>query len=187
MKQNIRSLMKRSLLTLSLTCALWPLGNAQAEVAVGATLPEATVRDANDKPATIPDFGSKVVMILYTDPNVADQNDPFADKVKAAALPTEHYKSIGIANMKDAPGLANFLIRMIVRSKIKKYNVTILTDPDRLLPKAWDLGDCNDKSVAIIIDHNKKLRFLKKGALNDAEKEEAIALLRKLIAEKAGG
>ena len=88
MKQNIRSLMKRSLLTLSLTCALWPLGNAQAEVAVGATLPEATVRDANDKPATIPDFGSKVVMILYTDPNVADQNDPFADKVKAAALST---------------------------------------------------------------------------------------------------
>lgn len=186
MQPKIRSFVKRSLLSLALSGALLP-GLALADVKIGDTVEQPTLRDANDKPAVMPDLGKKVLLILYTDPSVADITDKFADRVKALGLPEAHFRSVGVANMADAKGLANWLIRMVVRGKIKKYNVTILTDPDRLLPKAWDLGDCNDKSVAIIIDHNKKLRFLKKGALNDAEKEEAIALLRKLIAEKAGG
>jgi len=133
--KNFSSFVKRSLAAFTLSWALLP-GLAQAEAKVGDVLEPPTLRDANDKPATIPDFGKKVLLLLYTDPGVADITDKFADRCKELNLPPEHFRSLGIANMKDAPGLANWLIRMVVRSKQKKYNVTILTDPELLLKQA---------------------------------------------------
>lgn len=156
---------------------------AHAEVKVGDTLKDSTIRDASDKPASIPDLGAKILLILYTDPDEADQNDPFADAVKAKGMDQTVFKSVGIANMKDAPAKPNWIIRSIVRGKIKKYNVTILTDPDRMLIKDWDLGDCNNKSVVLIIDKSKTLRFFKKGKLSDAEQAQALKLLDDLVAE----
>lgn len=160
---------------------------ARADVQVGATLENAEVRDARDNPATIPDLGSKILLILYTDPDEADQNDTFADAVKAKTLDQSVFKSVGIANMEDAPAKPNWIIRSIVRGKIKKYNVTILTDPKRLLVKAWNLGDCNDKSVVMIIDKEKKLRFFKKGKLSDADHAAALQMLTDLVAQAKGG
>jgi hypothetical protein len=116
----------------------------------------------------------------YTDPNVADQNDEFGDQVKALGLDRTYYHSMGIANMKDAPGLANWLI---IHKKIKKYNVTILTDPELLLAKAWNLGVCDDKSVVMLIDHKGVLQYIYKGALPDNEKKKAIDLMKDLIAK----
>ncbi|MFO0572937.1 MAG: YtfJ family protein [Polyangia bacterium] len=160
---------------------------AQAQAKVGDSLPDATIRDASDKPAPIPDLGQKVLLIMYTDPDDADQNDPFADAVKAKVIDKDYFKSVGIANMKDAPAKPNWIIRAIVRSKIKKYNVTILTDPDRLLPTAWHLGDCNNKSVVLLIDKSRKLRFFKKGRLSDAEQAEALRLIDELVADAKAG
>ena len=160
---------------------------AQAQAKVGDSLPDATIRDASDKPAPIPDLGQKVILIMYTDPDEADQNDPFADAVKAKVIDKDYFKSVGIANMKDAPAKPNWIIRSIVRGKIKKYNVTILTDPDRLLPTQWRLGDCNNKSVVLLIDKSRKLRFFKKGRLSDAEQAEALKLIDDLVADAKAG
>jgi len=166
---------------------------ARADTQVGASLDNAEVRDARDLPAQIPGFGEKVLLILYTDPDVADQNDPFADLVKASDLDKAYYQSIGIANMEDAPAKPNWIIRAIVRSKIKKYNVTILTDPKRLLPHAWNLGECNDKSVVLVIGKDKKLKYFKKGhistekgASGQSEADQVLELLKKTIAEAHG-
>ena len=117
MQSNIRSFVKRSLFALALSGALWP-GLALADLKVGDTVEQPTLRDANDKPAIIPDLGKKVLLILYTDPGVADINDKFADRVKALGLPEAHFRSVGVANMADAKGLANWLIRIVVRSKV---------------------------------------------------------------------
>jgi hypothetical protein len=166
--------------------ALSPLA-ARAEVKEGATLGNAEIRDASDKPAQIPELGNKILLIMYTDPDEADQNDAFADAVKAKTIDQNYFKSVGIANMKDAPAKPNWIIRSIVRGKIKKYNVTILTDPDRLLIKAWDLGDCNNKSVVLIIDKNKTLRFFRKGKLSDTDHAAALKLLDDLVADAKAG
>jgi hypothetical protein len=156
---------------------------AFADVKVGATLKNVELRDAEDAPAKIPELGSKVLLIQYTDPDVADQNDPFSDKVKAAKLDESIYKGIGVANMKDAPWKPNAIIRSIVRSKIKKYGATILTDPEQALVKAWDLGDCNDKSVVMILDKAGSLKWFTKGALSPEDADKALGLLKQLIAE----
>lgn len=148
----------------------------------GTQLQNATIRDANDKPATFPDFGKKVLAIFYNDPDKADQMDPMADVLKAANLDETVYRGIGVANMADT-WLPNSVIRAIVRKKIEKDHATILTDPDRLLPKAWSLGDCNDKGVFVIVDKKGKAQYVKKGTMTKAEMDAALALVKKLMAE----
>lgn len=157
-----------------------------AELQTGASIENATVRDANDKEATIPHFGTKVLLILYTDPDVADQNDPFADKVKAAGLDLQFFQSVGIANMQDAPAKPNWIIRAMVRSKIKKYNVTILTDPKLLLANAWNLGNCNNRSVVILVGKDKKVRYFHKGVLSPQDHDIALNEIRKAIHDAGG-
>lgn len=156
------------------------------EMSVGSTLATATVQDANKQAAQIPGFGERVLLILYTDPDVADQNDTFADTVKAQNLDKNFFQSIGIANMQDAPAKPNWIIRAIIRSKVKKYNVTILADPDLSLPKQWNLCQCNDKSVVIVVGKDKKLKYLKKGALDAGETQKVIGLLKSEIAAAGG-
>lgn len=191
MQPKIRSFVKRSLLSLALSGALLP-GLALADVKIGDTVEQPTLRDANDKPAVMPDLGKKVLLILYTDPSVADITDKFADRVKALGLPEAHFRSVGVANMADAKGLANWLIRMVVRGKIKKYNVTILTDPDLSLKTQWQLGTTDDKSVVLLIDGNRKVRYIhtnknKKDELVGAEQDEAVKIVQSVVAEQSGG
>lgn len=156
------------------------------EVAVGSVLENATIQDANKQPAQIPGLGERILLILYTDPDVANQNDPFADQVKAQNFDQTYFQSIGIANMEDAPAKPNWAIRMIIRGKIKKYQVTILTDPKRGLIKQWKLCDCNDKSVVLLIGKDKKLKYFKKGALSADETQAVIAQMKQLIADAKG-
>jgi predicted transcriptional regulator len=179
-----------SISTLAAGGAAWaspPDAAACPDVSVGAELPTATIQDANKQAAQIPGFGERVLLILYTDPDVADQNDKFADAVKAANVdPSKNFfQSIGVANMKDAPAKPNWIIRAIIRSKIKKYNVSILADPERALPNQWKLCDCDDKSVVLLVGKDKKLKYYKKGAINEGETEKVIQMIRKEIA--AGG
>ncbi len=182
---RLTRLLSAPVLALSLCALLGQSHDAQA-AAVGEELKNSEVRDGNDKPATLPDFGERVLLILYTDPDVADQNDAFADLVKSAGLPQSHFRSMGIANMKDAPMKPNWIIRSIVRGKIKKYNVTILTDPKHLLIDDWGLGDCNNKSVVLIVGKDKKLHFFEKGALSPEKAQAAVAKLCQLIAADGG-
>ena len=156
------------------------LGSAWA-LSVNDTVRNVQLRDAEDEPLKIPNLGKKVLTVFYTDPDEADQNDPFADLLKAAKLPKEKYQGIGVANLKDT-WKPNFAIRAMVRRKIKKYNSTILTDPEHLLKKAWKLGDCNETSLVIILGPDKKVHFIKRGKMSKGDMDTALAKINELIA-----
>lgn len=128
---------------------------------VGQTLINVQVRDSNDNPSWIYGFGKKLITVFYTDPDVKDVVDPLADAIKAKNYSRAKYRGVGIVNMKDT-WLPNAAIRMAVRSKEKKYDTQILTDPDRLLKTKWGLGNCNGYSVIIIVGKDKKVKFIKK-------------------------
>jgi predicted transcriptional regulator len=149
---------------------------------VGQVLANVTIRDANNEPAAVPNLGKKVLTIFYTDPDVSDLNDPFADALNAAKLPDASFQGIGVANLKDT-WLPGSVIRAVVRKKIEKYNSVILTDPEHMLPNAWALGDCNEQSVVLVIDKSAKLRYIKRSAMTPAEIESGLALVKQLIAE----
>lgn len=162
---------------------LLAVSSTAGAVGVGQKVSNVNIRDANDQPAQIPNLGRKVLAIFYTDPDVSDQNDPFADLLKATDLPDEHYQGIGIANLAEAPLKPNALIRAIIRKKIEKYQSTILTDPDRLLAQAWGLGDGNELSIVLIVGKDGTVHYLKRGAMTPAEQQAGLELIRRLIAE----
>jgi len=147
---------------------------------IGDTVKDLPLKDANDAPAKIPDLGQKTLAIFYTDPDVKDQNDPFADYLKAANLPKATYRGMGIVNLKDT-WLPNGLLRSLIRDKIKKYNTTILTDPARILATNWGLGSCDDKSVVIVIDKNKKVLYTHKGAVPSSEFQKVLDIIKKSL------
>ena len=151
---------------------------------VGQVVDNPQIRDANDNPATIPDFGTHVVGLTYANTGAADLGDPLADAIKAKNYDKAVYRGLGVANLKDSP-IPNFLIRKIVRGKIEKYKATVLTDVDLTLPKAWGLGDCNDKSVFVIVGKDKKIKYLrytdKKTPWTPAEISSVIKLIDDLV------
>jgi len=153
MKRNFIVVMGSVLITLAGFIAV----NALSVNQVASNL---NIRDANDQPATIPDFGSKVLTIIYGDSDASDISDPISDALKAKNFPESKNRGIGIANLKDSPA-PNWLIRKIVQSKIKKYQATILTDVDLTVANSWGLGNCNNKSVFIILGKDKKVKYLK--------------------------
>lgn len=135
------------------------------------------LRDGENEPASIPDFGRKVLTIFYTDPDVKDQNEPFRDALKAAALDKELYRGLGVVNMKDT-WKPDFAIRKVIRDKIAKFKSVILADPDYTLRNAWRLGDCDEKDVVIVIGKDSKVKYVKMGKVAPSEYATIIALIQ---------
>ena len=152
--------------------------------AVGDVLANVQIKDVADNPATIPDFGTRVIGVTYANTGASDLGDPIADATKAKKYDKAVYKGLGVANLKDS-AVPNFIIRSIIKGKIEKYQATILTDADLTLPKAWGLGDVNDKSVFIVIGKDKKIKFIKfadkKNPWTPAEVSAAIKVIDDLV------
>lgn len=152
-----------------------------AALKVGDQIGNVNVRDANDNPAKIPDLGKKVLVVFYTDPDVKDQNEPWRDMLKAAKLDKSKYRGLGVANLKDT-WKPNFIIRSVIRKKIKKFKSTILTDKEHTLKDSWKLDDCNEKDVAMVIGTDQRIKYIKMGPMSVAEQKKALQLVKDLMA-----
>ncbi len=157
-------------------------GYVHAAATVGQELTNPQLRDADDKPATIPDFGTHVMTVTYADSSVSDLADPISDATKARKYDKAIYRGIGVANMKDSVA-PNFVIRKIVKSKMEKYKSTILTDPDLTLAKTWNLGPCKGKSVFVLIGKDKKIKYIKYADKNSPWTPSEIAAVLKIMDE----
>jgi predicted transcriptional regulator len=149
---------------------------------VGQSLANVSIKDANDKPATIPDFGKKVLFIVYADSQTADDNDPLAEAIRKRKFDTAKYRGMGVANLADS-WAPDFVIRMVIRRKIEQFNKTILTDDNHTLARMWKLGDCDDVSVVMVIGKDKKLKYLKRGKVRGEEIDKVIQIIAEAIAE----
>jgi len=156
-----RSFLWKSLVVVCFAIISFAVGAGSVIAAsVGQEVSNPQIRDADDNPATIPDFGTHVIALTYADSSVSDLGDPLNDAMKAKNYSKTVYRGLGVANMKDSTA-PNFLIRKIVRGKIEKYKSTILTDVDLTLAKAWGLGNCKGKSVFVLIGKDKKIKYLR--------------------------
>ncbi len=163
------------------------MAGSACAASVGQELSNPQIRDANDNPATIPNFGTHVIALTYADSSVSDLGDPLNDAMKAKKYEKNVYQGLGVANMKDSTA-PNFIIRKIVKSKIEKYKSTILTDTDLTLAKAWSLGNCKGKSVFILLGKDKKVKYIRYTDKNKpwtkAEVDAVIKLTDELIAQR---
>jgi len=149
---------------------------------VGDLVNNVTIKDAEDNPKKIPDFGKKVLFIIYADTQTADDNDPVAEAVRELKLDKTKYTGLGIANMKDS-WVPDGIIRMVIRKKIEQFKRTILADDDHVVAKAWGLGDCDDKSVVLVIGVDKRLKYIKKGKVRGAEIQKVIDVIEAEVNE----
>jgi predicted transcriptional regulator len=147
---------------------------------VGDTVSSVQVRDANNNPASIPDIGNKVISLFYTDPDVKDQNEKFREDLKARKFDQAKYRGMGVANLKDT-WKPNFIIRKIIRGKMEKFKSLILTDTDHTLKNKWNLGDCNEKDVVLIIGKDKKVKYFKAGPMSEAERKRGVQIVADLL------
>ena len=55
----------------------------------------------------------------------------------------------------------------------------VLADQDRILSKAWELGDCNNQFVLMIVSKEGELVFLRKGVLSEQDKADFYETIEK--------
>ncbi|MGE5412127.1 MAG: YtfJ family protein, partial [Clostridiales bacterium] len=118
--------------------------------------------DVNNSETSIPFLGEKVVVIFYVDPDVQDLTNPLSDALDAEKFPLDKFAVIGIANCKDT-WLPNAVIRMKARHKQERYpRSLILLDYEHILSQQWNLGECNNKLLAIVIGKDLKIKYLRR-------------------------
>ena len=71
---------------------------------VAQELSNVQIRDAQNRPAWIPDFGKKLMTVFYNDADEADMNDPLADAIKAKNFAESKCKGIGIGQSERFQG-----------------------------------------------------------------------------------
>jgi predicted transcriptional regulator len=160
------------------------IGYSQTNL-VGKPVQSVILRDANDNSMAIPNMDKSVVVIFYTDPDEKDVNEPLSNAIKAKNYPKEKYAGVGIGNCADT-WLPNSAIRIAARQKEKQYpGSVIMIDSGHILAKTWNLGDCNDKGVVIIIGKDQKVKYLNV-VKSQVESSSIISKVLKLIEEEMG-
>ncbi len=174
MKRNLIAVLGSLLITLAGFVALHALS-------AGQDVSNPSIKDVNSQPASIPDFGAKVLTVVYSDSDASDISDPISDALKAKKFPETKNRGVGIANLKDSP-VPNWIIRKIVKGKIEKYQATILLDEDLTVPGAWGLGNVNNKSVFVVIGKDKKVKYIKMFDKNNKPNQGDIDTVVNLVA-----
>ena len=133
--------LKNFLALTALSLAFGTVSAQTEEAALPRKVSNVEVLDLEGKPVTLPYWGEKNLMIFYVDPDHANQNKEFRENLEKNQIDSPNIYGFGIVNLKDAPMLPNSIVRAMIRKKVKQTGAAIYTDPDRILSKAWDLGD----------------------------------------------
>lgn len=125
------------------------------------TLPDIVLKNSKEQLAKIPDFGKKLLVLVYSDYEGADANEPIAALGKEFGA--YDYRGIAIANLRDNPKvLADDVVCYIIKQREVKYGVSVLIDDNYTLRNSWQLGDCNDHTVVMIVGKDKCMKFMAK-------------------------
>lgn len=151
---------------------------------VGRKVCPITIYDAYNKPLQLPYLGEKHLLLFYVDPDHPSQNKELRNYFKKHPFTDENIESYGIVNLKDAPLLANSLLRFMIRKEIAGTQAYVYNDPDNTLSRAWKLGNVNNKFVVLWINPECTIEFFKAGQLTEEETVQLKELIRKYRKQK---
>jgi YtfJ family uncharacterized protein len=107
------------------------------------------------------------------------KNAALIEAIKAANLPHDRYQTTTIINTDDAiPGSAMFVRSSIEQQKALSWSQFIV-DSDGVARKAWQLDE--GSSAIVVLDKDGRVQYVKDGGLTQAEVQQVIALLHKLL------
>ena len=130
------------------------------------------ILDLQGKPAQLPCFGEKNLMIFYVDPDRHKQNEDFTIELEENhRAQGDNLYGFGVMNLKDAPMIPNGMARNMAKKRTEKNGALVLADQERVLSTAWGLGDCNNQFVLLFVTKEGELVFLRKGELSEQDKQ----------------
>lgn len=136
------------------------------------TVSNVEVLDLDGNPTKLPHWGEKNLMIFYVDPDRHKQNSEFTEELERNhRAEGDNLYGFGVMNLKDAPMIPNGMARSMAKKRTEKNGALVLADQNRVLSRAWKLGDCNNQFVLMLISKEGELVFLRKGELSDADIE----------------
>ncbi len=137
---------------------------------VGDIVENVQIRDAHNKPMYIPALGKKMLLIFYPDPDNPSHNKEIGDAMKKTNFGLKHFMCMGIVNLKDAPLYPDWLLRIVIRRELASHDKAVIyTDPNHILKKAWNLGDCNNRFLVLLIDENRRVLLFKRTKMTQKE------------------
>lgn len=99
------------------------------------------VLDLDGKPAKLPYWGEKNLMIFYVDPDRHKQNNDFTVELEENhRAQGDNIYGFGVMNLKDAPMVPNGMARNMAKKRTAKNGALVLADQDRILSTAWGAG-----------------------------------------------
>ena len=160
-------------------------GQTGEKLKVGMKAPEWKFRDADKREFTMDSWAGKVLQVNYVDPDEKDLNEPYNDVIDRAVkvegrIDSLRFKGIGITDTKST-WLPNSAIRLIARSKAKKFKTTILFDYDATLQRIW--GMPKDNYTVVILDKNRICRAIYEGKIPETENEKIVQMIIELTKE----
>lgn len=130
-------------------------GNAQT----GKKLPNIMLKSVDNSYHLLPDFGKKVLVVIYMDPDIQDMSLPLTDAINNKNYSVTKFAAIGVVNCKDS-WIPNSTIKNRIMKKIAQYPKSIiLLDENYELKSNWQTGECNDQMVVFIIDKNSSVKY----------------------------
>lgn len=109
-----------------------------------------------------------------------EMNAPLIEAVKAAGFAKDKYQTTTIINQDDAIWGTGGFVKSSAEDSKKAFSwSSIVLDENGAVAKAWQLQD--KSSAIVVLDTEGTVRFVKEGALNDAEITQVIDLVNKLM------
>ncbi|MEG0789600.1 MAG: hypothetical protein RSB23_04775 [Alistipes sp.] len=128
----------------------------------------------------LPHFGEKNLMIFYVDPDHHKQNNDFTVEIEENhRAQGDNIYGFGVMNLKDAPLVPNAVARSMAKKRTATNGALVLADQTRALSTAWNLGDCNNKFVLMLVSKQGELVFMKKGILSPSDIAEFYKVIEK--------
>lgn len=141
-----------------------------------------TIKDLYGNPTSLPHYGEKNLLIFYVDPDAylaLNKNNKFAEELEAngrAAGPGIY--GFGILNFPDT-FLPKEMLRKICRKRVEKNGATIIDDSEHIFKNTWNLGNCNQKFMLLIVSKSGELVYVLKDEVTPEGKEEFYRIIEK--------
>ncbi|NGN99058.1 YtfJ family protein [Grimontia sp. S25] len=109
-----------------------------------------------------------------------EMNAPLIEAIKAADFPREQYQTTTIINQDDAIWGTGGFVKSSAEDSKKEFSwSSIVLDKNGAVAGAWRLQE--ESSAIVLLDAEGTVRFVKEGALNEAEITQVIDLVNKLM------
>ncbi|USH02184.1 YtfJ family protein [Grimontia kaedaensis] len=122
----------------------------------------------------------RIIQAIAGRSSAKEMNAPLIEAVKVADFPRDKYQTTTIINQDDAIWGTGGFVKSSAEDSKKEFSwSSIVLDKSGAVAGAWRLQD--ESSAIVVLDTDGTVRFVKEGALSEAEITQVIDLVNKLM------